>query len=343
MSAPPSLKHRTERGRIRPWRKHKLQSLAVADAMIAANEEDHGRRADRVTECANRLDFVRGTNGLKLHNGFRCKVRLCPTCAATKARQDYAVLAYRVTEHAKCHPRSMPVLLTLTVKNVPVAALRQAVTDLLTAFRRLTRKPIVKRAVIGWHRSLEVTFNEHGEAHPHLHVLMFMQPHYFAKNSSVYLTQKSWTALWCEATGQPLTIVDVRRMGRDRDGVLTLATDGLFELTKYLVKPTGFYRQVGSGWDVDPVLLDHLHHAVHRRRLRDVGGTLRKIRKPEPPKRPTDAELEAAHVDLETYLFGDWVDVWGELHGPDYWERAPPDKPSTSSAPNDTTPQGEHT
>lgn len=343
---PKRLTHLTTRGRVRRWRQHKLQALATAGAYRHFGSDIDARRAARIQDCANRLDFIRNGRELRLRSSFSCKNRLCPVCAASKSRQDYAILAARVAIHATTYPRALPVMLTLTVPNVPTAELKPAITNLLAAFRRMWRMPRVKRAAMGWHRSLEITFKDEGkEAHPHLHVLMFMRPGYFTANSPLYLTQPDWCALWEKATGILGLILHIKRIGRDRDGELILANDGLFELTKYLVKPTGFYIETDEGdWELNPVLLQVVHDAVHRRRLRDVGGTVRKIKKPERPKRPTDAELEAAHTEIQTYLFGEWIDHHGEIHGPDYWARAPPEPPhlpDETPNDNDTTTPGE--
>lgn len=333
-SAPTKLEHRSKRGKIRAWRKHKRQAQATAIAMASLNEDAHNRRAARIAECANRIDFLREGGQLLLRSAYRCKNRLCPVCDATKARQDYAILMGRISQHASQHPRSLPIMLTLTVPNVPVESLRSGVTDLLTAFRNLTRMPVVKRAAMGWHRSLEISFAGDGTGHPHLHVLIFVRPGYFNAGSPIYLTQSRWCELWCRATGLPQTIVHVKKIGRDRAGEIVLAKDGLFELTKYLVKPNGYYRQRADGtWVVDADVLQHLHNAVFRRRLRDVGGSLRKIPKPTAPPRPSDEELKAAHADFEIYMFGEWMDALGELHGPDYWQRAPPDPFTDQSTP----------
>lgn len=321
---PKRLVHVTGTGRIRQWKTHKLQSLATAKAMATLDDDKHSRRAERMRHCAAQLEFTREEGELRLRTGNRCKVRHCAVCQASKSREDYAVLMYRVREHAKLFPRALPIMLTLTVPRVPPDRLRGEISALLKAFRSLTRKTIVTRSVLGWHRSLEVTFNNERTAHPHLHVLLFVRDGYFANDSPLYLTQRDWTALWADVTGVPRPIVHVKRIGRDVAGELVLDNDGLYELTKYVVKPFGWYALDDGRWSVDADLLAHLHEAVHGRRLRDVGGTLRKIKKPAKPDRPTDEELEAAHTQIELFAFGDWLDVHGELHGPDYWQRAPP-------------------
>lgn len=322
---PKNLRHETARGRVRQWRTHKLRSLAMAVALQSADPERHRKRAARMHECANRVDFTHNGKRLEVANAYRCKVRLCAICDATNARRDFFVLASRVLAHSRRYPRAMPIMLTLTVPNVVGAELPAMIGLILGSFRKLMRMNVVKRCVLGWHRSLEVTFNpERGDFHPHVHALVFMQPGYFERTGGLYITQPTWLSLWRKATGLPVKILDVRRVGTDRDGILEMATDGLFELTKYLVKPAGFYTIEKIGFTVDKDLVDLLHRAVFRRRLRDVAGTLRKIPKPDRRKGPSDTELAEAHAPDEIYIFAEWIDADGVVHGPDYWQRAPP-------------------
>lgn len=278
-----------------------------------------------MANCANRIEFTRQDGRLNPKKVFACGNRLCAICSAQLARRDFAILAARVAIHARQHQRCMPILLTLTVRNVTGPELRSAVGELLGAFRKLIRMPVVKRAVIGSHRSLEITFNKQQRTyHPHVHALCFVHDGYFQPNSPIYLTQPAWVALWRKATGfvdEPL-VVDVRRMGRDRKGVLDVSSDGLFEVTKDAT--AGLLDETERGWTIDPDVLATIHDAIRGRRLKDVAGSLRKIKKPDRPLTPSDAELEAAHIAIEAYEFGEFVDADGEVHGPDYWQRAPP-------------------
>lgn len=330
MAASRKRLHNTDsRGKRRDWTGAKLKAIATAAAYQAADADTHGKRAERIANCANQLRFTVANDQMTLRNAYACKVRTCPVCMALNARRAFAILAARVAEHGRRHPRALPVLLTLTVRNVEAAQLGTTVTLLTTAFRRLVRYRRVSRAVLGWHRSLEITFNPiRRDFHPHIHALMWMRDGYFAANSPLYLTQPDWVQLWAAATGHPPGIVHIKRLGRDTAGLLDPKLDGLFEAVKYVVKPAGFYEQTAHGWRVAPEVLAALHHAIAGRRLRDTGGSLRQIKAPKPPRRVSDDELAAAHVAIETYVFGETVDTWGEIFGPDYWQRAPPDEPA---------------
>lgn len=323
---PVPLTHTTSRGKLRDWTTQKLKSTATAAAYAADPKQT--KRSLRMADCANRLDFERDDTGaMTLVRAWRCRNRHCAVCIGHNSRRDLAILIARVREHAVRHPAGVPIFLTLTIPNTDAAGLKGGIDMLLGGFRKLVRMPVVQRAVMGWHRSLEITTSENTGYHPHLHVLAFIRDGqaYFAPNSSLYLTQPRWAQLWSRATGITRPIVDVRRIGTVRDGVVDLGADDLYELVKYAIKPAGFYAWEDNGWVVDPTTLLTIHHAVHGRRLRDVGGSLRAIRTRDLPNPKADARTEAALNALEIYEFAEWLDPdTGEILGPGYWQRAPP-------------------
>lgn len=332
---PRRLQHYSSRGTRRDWVGAKLKSQALSNAYRALDAKTHGKRADRVAECANRLEFERVDGQLELRRAWRCMHRLCAVCAALNSRKDFAILMGRMAEHANRHPFAAPILVTLSMPNVTPANLKGGITHLLGAYRRLLRMPVIKRAVMGSHRSLEITVNKkRGDFHPHLHCIMQVGPDaraYFRKASPLYLTHERWLALWQKATGLDLLPnIHVQRLGRSkRDGTFDLTADGLFEAVKYCLKPDGWLDQDETGaWRIDPDLLRVVHDAVHRRRLRDLGGSLRKIRTADLPNQAHDRRLAEAHAHLdalEAYAFGDWVEPdTGEILT-DYWQRAPPE------------------
>lgn len=322
------LRHITSRGRVRPWRKNKLRAEALANAYVLLAESEptlatqHRNRAKRIAFCADRLEFVREDDEqLKLANRYGCKARLCPVCQGARARTEYVVLAHRVAAHAATYPKSLPALLTLTVPNVAATALSLTITDMVAAFRKMRKMKPFKRAVIGWRRSLEVTFNpEREDFHPHFHVLIFFAETYWDPAAGLYLSKAEWQAMWQQATGLPLAIVDIRRKGRDRDGVLHLTDRGdLAEAAKYVVKPHEVFADEATHAIVDASVVQVLHNALKHRRLSDYGGTLRRLPRPDKPAPFAEDLLRIA------YIWSELIDAFGEIHGPDYWpEQLPP-------------------
>jgi plasmid rolling circle replication initiator protein Rep len=136
-------------------------------------------------------------------------------------------------------------LLTLTIRNVPVESLKEGCRTLLDGFRRLTNsKTRLGRLwpATGWIRALEVTFPREGEAHPHLHVLAAVRPSYFKGGN--YVSQAEWVRRWREAARLDYDpVVDVRRVKplnlpeNALPAELSEALGGLREVSKYIVKP----------------------------------------------------------------------------------------------------------
>ena len=71
------LKDVNRDGKERPWKQKKEQSLKMA---AAYQEAGLHRKATRMCQCGEVLEFKRTDNGLKLANAYFCKVRLCPMC-----------------------------------------------------------------------------------------------------------------------------------------------------------------------------------------------------------------------------------------------------------------------
>lgn len=62
---------------------------------------------------------------------------------------------------------------TTTVKNVVGEKLGEELTNLTKSFDRLFRRAKVKKAVIGYLRAIEVTYNaERDDYHPHIHIVV---------------------------------------------------------------------------------------------------------------------------------------------------------------------------
>ncbi|MEQ1615283.1 MAG: protein rep [Hyphomicrobiaceae bacterium] len=357
MTKPKPLRHVTSRLRIRQWQKGKQRTIATADAYrtIAVEAGDAApaleRLADRIGDCARRLDFVKDEQAeMKLANAWRCNCRCCALCMAATARAAYAVLAARIKSHAEHYPRSLPALLTLTVPNVKADQLSATITSMTGAFRKMRKMNAFERSVLGWRRSTEVTYNSEQDTwHPHFHVLLMLSEIYWLPGN--FLHRDEWQAMWQKATRLPVAIVDIRRKGRDRDGVLVLGDDdSLAEAAKYVVKPAGIYEQTASGWTVKPEILKVLHYGLRSKRLYDFGGTLKAMPKPERPE-PFSDKLERL-----AFIWSEIIDQFGEIHAPNYWPediylkygpQAPPpfdeamrdaDRPRAREPPSDAAP-----
>jgi plasmid rolling circle replication initiator protein Rep len=88
-------------------------------------------------------------------------------------------------------PQARFLFATFTVRNCDVHLLRLTLTQMANAWKRLIQLKVFP--AIGWVRSMEVTRGRDGNAHPHFHSLLMVQPEYFTTG---YLKQPQWADLW---------------------------------------------------------------------------------------------------------------------------------------------------
>ncbi len=122
--------------------------------------------------------------------------------------------------------------LTITVKNVPAVRVRETFSSVLNAgMSRLTRRK--NWPAVGWVVSREVTRSKrHGDAHPHLHVLLLVPPSYFTDG---YLSHGDWMSLIRDAFRLDYDpSIRIRRVGSNVDEMPM--RKALLETFKYAVK-----------------------------------------------------------------------------------------------------------
>lgn len=131
----------------------------------------------------------------KLIQANYCKDRFCATCQWLRSRKAFKE-AMTIGEHTLVHqPTLRFIFLTLTVPNLPLDELSGGTTAMMKAWQRLTQRKRVRDAILGYHRSLEVSYNpKRNDYHPHFHVL-FAVPGYYFKGSK-YINQSEWLSLW---------------------------------------------------------------------------------------------------------------------------------------------------
>lgn len=173
----------------------------------------------------------------KIETAFFCGQRLCPGCAwrtSVAAAQCVTAISQAMADEKK-----IMLMITLTIRNVEAAQLREACLDLNRAWDKLSRRAAYRRAWADNIRKLEITYNaQRDDYHPHLHVIVYVPSTYFAakKGKSSYISQAQLLKDWQKATGDPqITQVDVRRC-RDR------GTKGsaILEVSKYAAKAADF-------------------------------------------------------------------------------------------------------
>jgi plasmid rolling circle replication initiator protein Rep len=249
--------------------------------LAAAQDEKARRKARRILACGAVLVFVECPYGheRRLKYAEFCRWLLCPMCQWRKSLVIFhQLLAVCHTLHQR-QPGTRYLLLTLTIVNVPAEELSAALDRMFRAWQRLTQRDQVRHIVLGWFRTLEVTYNRQNRTyHPHFHALLAVPPSYFGRN---YIKHDRWLALWRESMRDPsIQFVNIKTVRpHDRiEGAHPLA-GAVAEVGKYATKPGNYIRATQGGYEADPDVVAVLAKVLHHRRLTAYGGVFNDIRK----------------------------------------------------------------
>lgn len=256
-------------GQERPWKSKKLANLTYAEYL----EILKFKKAHHVSECGNVLQFAKTDQGLKLYQTWFCHSRLCPLCSWRRSIKNSYELRVILDNAYQQEPSSVFLFLTLTEENSKIGTLRQNLTMMNGSIRRLFQYKAVKKDLLGYVRSTEITVNrEENTFHQHVHVLLMMKSTYF-KNDH-YLTQEEWSQLWQRARKLDYKpVVNVKKIRASKKDSSLIASAK--EVSKYQVKDNDYITDDKKG---DLVVVDELEHALAGTRQLSFGGLLKEIR-----------------------------------------------------------------
>jgi plasmid rolling circle replication initiator protein Rep len=159
------------------------------------------------------------------------------------------------------YPTARFLFLTLTVKNCDLSDIRSTLSQMSTAFNRMTKSDAFTD-VIGYIRNMEITRGENDSVHPHYHVLLMVNQSYF--KSGHYISKDGWAKYWRKYMKLNYDPVCDIRLVRDK----TKRLDVVKELFKYTIKESDIKT---DNWY--KILMDSLHHV----RAISSGGALKNI------------------------------------------------------------------
>lgn len=274
------LKDKSSTGKKKKWPQYKKQSLAVSSAYRTF--EGDASFSKRMEECGAWLRFLvcQSGHGMLLVAAIFCQCRLCSLCQWRRSLIMFYQVNELAHEHIKHYKSDIPLLLTLTVPNVPASELSERLGLMQKSWNRLMKRRSVKRVCRSWFRALEVTYNvNRDDYHPHFHVLIMVPINYFAKQYDLYIDRDEWLKMWQEVTGIPeITQVDIRRVKKLRKG--TAIESVAAEVAKYATKPGDYVRELSNGLcEANEKVVEVLHVALRRRRLVAFGGKFKEYRK----------------------------------------------------------------
>lgn len=248
------------------WAEHKRQALEVGSRLIAAGLV---KRGYRIKMCGNELAFreCRDCGNLIIERAQLCRDRLCPICNWRLALKRYSSMSQIMdVVRRTVRPDATIALMTYTVRNCAPERLQETLTSMQIAWNRMLAQRYIRPVVIGWARSIEVTYNHRtGELHPHYHVIMIC-----SNEAALDDLQVDWLKQ-CRKEG-----LEVNIAAQHYEQISGTRTEGdslaksILETYKYMVKSS----------DVMAMPLGVLRgfaEAVAGRRLISFGGVIKTI------------------------------------------------------------------
>ncbi|MBE5662800.1 protein rep [Staphylococcus sp. SS21] len=268
------LKDMTKSGKQRPWREKKIDNVSYADILEILKI----KKAFNVKQCGNVLEFKPTDEGyLKLHKTWFCKSKLCPVCNWRRAMKNSYQAQRVIEEVVKEKPKARWLFLTLSTRNaIDGEHLNQSLKEMSQAFNKLKMYSKVKKNLIGFMRSTEVTVNKNnGSYNQHMHVLLCVENKYF-RGSENYISQKEWLDLWQKALRvnyRPVANIKAIKPNKKGDKDIQAA---IKETSKYSVKSSDYLT---GNHEKDAEIVQDLEHGLYKKRMLSYGGLLKKKHK----------------------------------------------------------------
>lgn len=225
-----------------------------------------------INRCANCGDFcmflaTKDYDKTKLYTANFCHNRFCPMCAKRKALKDMVALDCMTKWILEKKERRF-IFLTLTVPNVCADALDDKIREMNYAYDKLTRRTSFKKAVKGYVKKLELTYNKKADSyHPHFHVLLSVSKGYFS-NMNQYVKRDKWLSEWQAVMNDTyITQVDIRAFRENNDK----EQKAILELAKYISKDSDYMEN-------NDVFIT-FYNSLHKKRAFTFGGDFKEARK----------------------------------------------------------------
>lgn len=268
------------------WRTRKRQTLRLADLYKLAG---YAAQRDKAVACSTSLEYIANADGSerRLQRFNACQLRLCPICSARKAR-IMAIRLMRVLKQVQeTHADTQLIFLTLTLKSCTGAELRRTLDLLTTAWHKLVRRRPFDRAIRGWFRAIEITYNpKTGLYHPHIHAPLVVEDDYFRAASGLYLEHDRLVRMWRDSLQVDYDPgVDVRstyvkgqrgkkKAGKAAEKAAEKAFSAAVEAAKYATKGSDFLRG-GMPDNVAAQVVSDYTMALHGKRMTAMGGWIK--------------------------------------------------------------------
>lgn len=279
------------------------------DAVLLAKSFDRlglSGKATRCFNCGTQLQFTSSLADLHIDADYKlseanfCRERLCPMCAKRRSLKIFG----QVSQVVECIDTEKYdfLFLTLTVPNVSAKGLADKISQMQKAFNKLIHYVRFRRAVVGYFRSLEVTYNHCKRSksfdtfHPHYHIILVVRKDYFT--SAEYIKRNEFLYMWQRAMNDySITQVDVRKVRSEQSRGVVSISKAVAEVAKYTVKSSDYIFKNNAV--LTDKIVSVLSDALKGRRLVSFGGIFADIRDQLGLDDPEDGDLIHVNPDEE--------------------------------------------
>jgi plasmid rolling circle replication initiator protein Rep len=216
-------------------------------------------------------------------------------CIGRRARRSVWKLS-KVLDMVEQEHQAKFIFLTLTMQNVDGEHLSGALEQLTKGWYRFVDQQQIKRSVKGWFRSIEITrgddryhkdrktgrsvFKADNGYHPHLHVILAVEPDYFSRESrksGKYLNQADLIERWRKALRvdyAPSVQIETAKAKRKGGGVDSASLAAAKEGAKYPIKDEEYIDPSLPEDRAVEIVRDYTE-ALRKRRLMAFGGWMK--------------------------------------------------------------------
>ena len=175
------------------WTLHKTQSKIIAERLFQIKQYARGYR---MKSCAEIIQMnICGSCGQKhIINARLCRDRFCPTCQWRLSMRRFANMMQIVQGLREENPEAEWQFVTLTVENCQPSDLANTINEMSRSWNCIwSRRSTKKMPILGWARSMEVTYNQKTRTfHPHYHVMILWEDGYSPSVSEQKWLENTW-------------------------------------------------------------------------------------------------------------------------------------------------------
>lgn len=255
------------------WTKRKNMAKERALKMLLAG---YAERATRIMACSDVIQYkyCPECKSYMVQRASLCRDKLCPVCSWRLAIQRCNYMRQMLSRAMLDIPSSNMYFLTITVTNCTVDKLSACMSAMSTAWNRVTNRKTFKKAILGWAKSAEITYNaEQWTLHPHYHILLQVDP-------QLQCDVMSLPEIWCNSFEFEGVHPDLEAQNIKECKIIH-SEEGISLQKQYIKSILEAYKYTFKDSDLDAMPLEIFRlfaRQVDGKRMISFGGTLKAIK-----------------------------------------------------------------